>query len=490
MKLNAGHLEHLRAALLHAFPSRFYLEQMVRNGLDQNMVTIAEGQNLSEAVFQLTEWAVAQSRLEDLLTAARTANPTNSELGRIITECLQTLHPLGPVESANSPTRPPAAARDAVLPTRPSHTVLALILTALPVEYQAVRAFLTAIQEVTHPQGTIYERGRFASDQQTWEVAIGQIGAGNAGAALEAERAINHFNPAVTLFVGVAGGLKDVQIGDVVAATRVYGYESGKADDHEFLTRPDVGEADYRLIQRARAEANKRDWTARIQGPVSDPPPQVFVGPLAAGEKVLSGVESATRRLLRSHYGDALAVEMEGRGFLQATHANNTVAALVIRGISDLLAGKQWADAQGSQTQAARHASAFAFQVLSQLPRTTIEDPIPAPTVLTNIWFTPQPYGFFSLRNTNPGTLTVGPEAALYQRDQEQLHLSRLIAVTHTRHSGDLNNNWVRVDYIAQGRPKIAFFANAKPLGVGNAIGGSEALLQALSALLQRTQRS
>jgi hypothetical protein len=66
----------------------------------------------------------------------------------------------------------------------------AVIVTALPVEYLAVRAYLSNIQEEVHPQGTIYERGRFTANGQTWEVGIVEIGAGNAGAALEAERAI------------------------------------------------------------------------------------------------------------------------------------------------------------------------------------------------------------------------------------------------------------------------------------------------------------
>jgi nucleoside phosphorylase len=236
----------------------------------------------------------------------------------------------------------------------------AVILTALPVEYYAVRKHLTNLQEVMHPQGTIYERGIF-SGKESWNVGIAEVGAGNAGTAVEAERAINYFKPDILLFVGIAGGIKDVAIGDVVVATKVYGYESGKVGREKFLTRPSVGQSAYALVQRAKREAGKDDWMSRLIGDLTTKP-RVFVAAIAAGEKIVSAKTSGVFEFLRSSYNDAIAVEMEGYGFMSAAFAYPNIQSIVIRGISDLV--DDHTDDDNRQEKAAAHASAFAFEML------------------------------------------------------------------------------------------------------------------------------
>lgn len=240
----------------------------------------------------------------------------------------------------------------------------AVILTALPVEYSAVRAHLSEIDEAVH-KGSVYEKGVFEDGGRPWEVLIAEIGAGNAGAAFEAERAIAYWEPSVALFIGIAGGVKDVRVGDVVAATKIYGYETGKVEE-TFKSRPDVGESSYALIQRARAEIKRGTWLSRIKGGYREPAPKAYVGAIAAGEKLVASTQSQLYGFLKSHYNDTLAVEMEGRGFLSAAHANEPVKELVIRGISDLLDNKSDLEDHLRQDMASRNASAFGFELLSR----------------------------------------------------------------------------------------------------------------------------
>src|SRR5258708_9961442 len=243
-----------------------------------------------------------------------------------------------------------------------------VILTAIPVEYQAVRAHLTKLRQEMHPSGTVYERGDFITNDQSWDVLIVETGAGNTKATAETVRAIEYFKPSLVLFVGVAGGLKDVKLGDVVAATKVYGYESGKADPI-FRPRPDVRSSTHRMEHRARAEAKKQDWIKRLMKSFPDPnsAPYVYVAPIASGNQIAASTDSVVLELLRSIYGDAVAVEMEGYGFLEAVHAYPHIDALIIRGISDLIDDKFGSDAKRYQEVAARHASAFAFEILAKL---------------------------------------------------------------------------------------------------------------------------
>ncbi|MEH2457498.1 effector-associated domain EAD1-containing protein [Nostoc sp.] len=82
MQLNGDWFKQFRDALLSAFPRQPELRQMVRFKLNKNLDAIATGENYSEVIFKLIEWAEANGILEKLLTDARKENPGNVELQR------------------------------------------------------------------------------------------------------------------------------------------------------------------------------------------------------------------------------------------------------------------------------------------------------------------------------------------------------------------------------------------------------------------------
>ena len=226
----------------------------------------------------------------------------------------------------------------------------AIILTALDVETRAVLRHLAGIHEQTVRGGTVFHVGQFGR----WVVAVAECGEGNANAAATAERGIAHFGPQVALLVGVAGGVKDVTLGDAVVASKVYGYERGKDLGDGFKPRPIAKITAYVLEQRARAVRLKNGWTRRLDSDLHHSNPQIYIGAIAAGEKVVASSAGEIAKFAREHYGDTLAIEMEGQGFLAGVHINAPVLGGVIRGISDLLDGKADAEKTGSQVRAGK----------------------------------------------------------------------------------------------------------------------------------------
>jgi 5'-methylthioadenosine/S-adenosylhomocysteine nucleosidase len=245
--------------------------------------------------------------------------------------------------------------------------VRALIVTAIPVEFKAVLSSPSLSDLKKDYPGS--RLGKLLGT--SWEVLMVRSGKGNAAAASATQSALQYFDPDVAFFIGVAGGIKDTRLGDVAVADEVLYYEfvkvSGSAKNEKIQVRPSGFHCGSHLVKIAHDEAMTEEWLSRL-GRFLDPennPPGAFVGMIASGEKLVASRRSSLFKFLKDNYNQALAVEMEGYGFLQACYDKN-VPGLVVRGISDLLSRKKKADAEGSQEVAARNATAFALQVLSQ----------------------------------------------------------------------------------------------------------------------------
>lgn len=249
-----------------------------------------------------------------------------------------------------------------------------VILTALPVEEQAVLEHLVDVEVHKHAAGTLFDVGALASKPER-RIAVGVTGPGALSAATLTERAFAEFAPSAMMFVGIAGGLRSwLEIGDVVVASKVYAYHGGRSEDDEFLVRPRAWEISHAVEQVARRLARGNAWHSHISGRDGEPDPAVHFEAIAAGDVVLNSTSSPLAQKIRRNFNDAVAIEMESSGFALAGHLSGKVPMVTVRAISDRADGTKAAtDGKGAQRIAARSAAAFAVALAAALDDQTGE---------------------------------------------------------------------------------------------------------------------
>jgi nucleoside phosphorylase len=286
-----------------------------------------------------------------------------------------------------------------------------LILTPLPVEFNAVARHMENRLEPVFKDAAAYEQGTFVGRHHRYRVVVREPGMKNVDMALATERAIQHFDPQIVLLLGIAGGVKDLNIGDVIIARRAYGYESGKEDADGYKSRPTVESFSAELLARAQVLSRQEAWKARTLD--GAPSAKILLGSIAAGDKVVAGTDNPTFQRLKTHYNDTLALEMEAIGFATAIQNHRHVHGVVVRGISDLCAGKSETDLQNWQPVAADRAASVGFELLWNLDG--------------NGWLTP----------SGDSTTRPLPPAPGGIPDALKAQLRQLVAAAHTKEALD-----------------------------------------------------
>jgi nucleoside phosphorylase len=252
-----------------------------------------------------------------------------------------------------------------------------LILTTVLCESRAVKAHLTDPEMLIGEKGALYEYARFSDPSGDWLVVHAITSQGNSDAGLTTSKAFQEFGSFHALmFVGVAGSLKDdIPIGSVVVGDYVYNGHSAKVGDGKTLGRPHGLVAARELLTAAQGLIYSDEWTDLIRAPhrmelpsktdyPCEFPPSAVIKGIVSGEEVVASDKSSRFAWLRSHFNDCGAIEMEGWGVMNAAHHENA-SAIIVRGISDMCAGKGHANDKLHQPIAAAHAAAFAFGILS-----------------------------------------------------------------------------------------------------------------------------
>lgn len=272
----------------------------------------------------------------------------------------------------------------------------ALIVTALPMELQAVRAHLFPVARCVS-EGKSYYCGEFVGrpngkgSADPWLVVVAASGMGTHYAMRTSLKALGLFGPfEAHMFVGIAGSRKtDVPIGAVVAARKVYYPYGGKSEAGDFLVRPDALPTETRILGIAEDVALAGGWTSRIRPVLGSPapndetypqprPPNAVVAPIISIESVSADPDSDLEALITDNYQDSQALEMEGFGAMLAGQDRN-IPTLVVRGISDARGDKVPGRDKIYQPIAAMHAAAFAFELLDDWARAFARAPPPAP---------------------------------------------------------------------------------------------------------------
>ncbi len=170
---------------------------------------------------------------------------------------------------------------------------------------------------------------------------------GNADPQIPVERMVALYAPEVMFFVGIACGLRPLNLGDVVTSEQIYAYEYSKSKppgesdldrsrvmscvshlitDVQFFKAKDEWHEDYERVLKKFPEEKlpKR----KSNQPHLHPPAWI-----ASGEKVLA---DGRLSILNAKHDKVRAGEMEGYGFAVACASHRPqIPWLVIRGISD-----------------------------------------------------------------------------------------------------------------------------------------------------------
>lgn len=238
----------------------------------------------------------------------------------------------------------------------------AVLATPIDIERRAVLDLLPGHEFTDHEiGGVVYRETEYEGPQGVWRLVLAMAGRGNERAAAAVEHAVATWRPQILVLCGIAGGLRDARIGDVVAATHVYGYEAGQDTDTGLLPRPASVSTSFPLHQRAQLIADDTAWAAGL-----DAAPRVFHRPIASGSKVITGNAAASAEHIKRHSSDAQAVDTESFGAMTAADQRRTVDAIVVRGVSDLLGDKTKEADRHRQPLAARNAAAFALALIAR----------------------------------------------------------------------------------------------------------------------------
>ncbi len=198
------------------------------------------------------------------------------------------------------------------------------IVTAVKIEMESVHKIIECIEENKYSDdSTSYYTGSITVNEKNLKVVTAnQNQMGMVAASNLCSKIINRFKPKYLAMVGIAAGKKDKgNYGDIIAATQIWDYSSGKfalqGDSSVFLPEPhfvtldiDIRES---LLQRFEIDLKTimNDWPGkRIPHELN-----LIVGSMACGPAVIQN-EDIVREYIDPHDRSVKGIDMESYGVL------------------------------------------------------------------------------------------------------------------------------------------------------------------------------
>lgn len=182
----------------------------------------------------------------------------------------------------------------------------------------------------------------------------------------EVDAVINTLNSAIAIFKprfivmpGIAAGMdKEINIGDVVIAKQIIGYEIKKIGKKENILRcPSYySHRMFNLFNGIPTLDFNMKWECELtdENEIINKSPKIYKGIMLSGEKLLDNRNFKKQLLLE--FKEAKALDMEGLGVASASIFNRVYDWIVIKGISDLGDGKKKTNKDKNQKFAMQNA--------------------------------------------------------------------------------------------------------------------------------------
>ena len=253
-----------------------------------------------------------------------------------------------------------------------------LLITAVAIETKAVLDLDFRWQEFhMETDSTVYRHTIIQANGIPCNIIHTQLPEmGMTAAAVHTTKSVLRFNPKLVIMTGIAGGLeKDANIGDILIATDVWNYNSGKyveVTDGESISAELLPDSKHLLLNRAiRDKLTAIDFKPNLTqiknsytGNAPAPALNVFYGPMACGSAVIASQDVID--MVRSQSRKVVGLDMESYGVYLACQevCNPAVNAIVLKSISDF-ADRKKDDA--SQDYAAYTSTRFAMHLIQNV---------------------------------------------------------------------------------------------------------------------------